>query len=82
MDEVIVLKQRKTLADKEQRAVDKATPSIEPLDLQSARKILEAPSNNVRRPKKRFDPYATLATGPPSVKKRKKTKGLQKSFRG
>ncbi|CUS21724.1 LAQU0S03e09252g1_1 [Lachancea quebecensis] len=82
MDEIIVLKQRKALVSKEQSVADNEVPIVEPLDFQSAKRILEAPSGNVRKPKKRFDPYAPLVDGPPSVKKRRRTKGMQKSFRG
>ncbi|SCU91142.1 LAFA_0F02080g1_1 [Lachancea sp. 'fantastica'] len=82
-DDIIVLKKKRHNPKPQKRPLDVASSEKEVLDFKTAKKVLAAPTNtSTRNFKKKFDPYSSEQKGPEGVKRRKKTRGLQKSFKG
>ncbi|SCU80924.1 LADA_0B10242g1_1 [Lachancea dasiensis] len=79
-NDIVVLKERKHPPQKRPNNKSSSSPK-EVLDFKNARKVLAAPSISIKSGKKRFDPYGDKE-GPEGMKRRKKTRGLQKTFRG
>ncbi|CEP63388.1 exosome nuclease subunit RRP6 LALA0_S08e01288g [Lachancea lanzarotensis] len=82
-DDIIVLRRKRNVPKARKEPLDQATSSDkEVLDFKTANKVLAAPtSTSTKNFKKRFDPYSSEHKGPEGVKRRKKTRGLQKSFK-
>ncbi|SCU87545.1 LAME_0D10484g1_1 [Lachancea meyersii CBS 8951] len=82
-EDILVLKERKRASKPAKQSSDQTPPVKEVLDFKTAKKVLapagSMPSKNF---KKRFDPYSAEQKGPEGLKRRKKTRGLQKSFKG
>ncbi|SCU79528.1 LANO_0A06568g1_1 [Lachancea nothofagi CBS 11611] len=82
-DEVIVLKEKRRVPKESSSAKGEESSPKEILDFKTAKKVLSTSNNTFPKGnKKRFDPYAAEHNGPEGVKRRKKTKGMQKSFKG
>ncbi|SCU81808.1 LAMI_0B07756g1_1 [Lachancea mirantina] len=76
-NEVVVLKKKsnKPKTSKTQK------PHTEPIDYKNAKSVLQENTGKAKPYKRKLDPYAIQESAPPGLKKRKKTRGKQASFK-